>query len=78
MSCLPICASVASLFLKKYFIIYSQEKQRETQAETQVEGEAGSPQGAQWGPRSRIPGLFPEQKADAQPLSHPGVPDTAI
>ena len=46
----------------------------EREAETQAEGEAGSPQGAQCGTRFRIPGSCPEPKADAQPLSHPGVP----
>ena len=44
------------------------DPQRE--AETQAEGEAGSMYGAQCGTRSRDP----EPKADAQPLSHPGVP----
>ena len=43
-------------------------------AETQAEGEAGSPHGARCGTRSQVPGSGPEPKADAQPLSHPGVP----
>ena len=46
----------------------------EREAETQAEGEAGSSQGAQCGTRSPDPGSCPESKADAQPLSHPGVP----
>ena len=46
----------------------------EREADTQAEGEAGFPRGAQCGIRSRDPGLCPELKADAQPLSHPGVP----
>ena len=46
---------------------------REREAETQAEGEAGSPQGAQCGTRSQTPGSRPEPKADAQPLSHPGI-----
>ena len=50
---------------------------RDTQrgeAETQAEGEAGSMQGPRSGTRSQIPGSHSEQKADAQSLSHPGVP----
>ena len=37
-------------------------------------GEAGPPKGARCGPQSWIPGSHPELKADAQLLSHPGVP----
>ena len=48
---------------------------RDTQrkAETQAEGEAppGEPD-VELDPRTL--GLWPEPKADAQPLSHPGVP----
>ena len=44
------------------------------EAETQVEGEAGSMQGALCGTRSRTPGSQPEPKADARPLSCPGMP----
>ena len=40
----------------------------------QAEGEAGSLQGAQCGTRSWIPESRPELKAEAQPLSHPGIP----
>ena len=39
--------------------------------ETEAEGEAGSLWGAQCGTQSWDPGIM---KADAQPLSHPGVP----
>ena len=46
----------------------------EREAETQAEEEIGSLQGARCGTQSRIPGSHPEPKADAQPLSHPGVP----
>ena len=46
----------------------------EREAETQAEGEAGSMQGAPCGTRSQDPGPCPELKADAQPLSHPGIP----
>ena len=44
------------------------------EAETQAEGEGGSLQGTQWGTHPRTPGSRPGSKADAQPLSHPGVP----
>ena len=54
------------------------ERGREREAEIQTEGEAGSPQGAQCGTRSRILGLGPGPKADAQPLSHPGVPQYSL
>ena len=57
------------VFLKILFI-YSWDILREREAETQAEGEAGSSQGARHG----TPGSRPGQKADAQPLSHPGVP----
>ena len=36
---------------------------------------AVSPPGAQYGTRSQTPGSHPELKAEAQPLSHPGIPD---
>ena len=51
------------------------EREREREAETQAEGEAGFFQGARCGTRSQIPGSYPEPKADAHPLSHPGVPN---
>ena len=43
------------------------------EAATQAEGEAGSLWGADVGLNPRTPGSRPEPKADAQPLSHPGV-----
>ena len=51
---------------------------RDTQkeVETQEEGEAGSPQGAQNGTRSWTLRIHPQPKADAQWLSHPGIPLT--
>ena len=45
------------------------------EAETQAEGEASSLQGARYGTLSRTPESRPELKADAQPLSLPGVPE---
>ena len=53
------------------------ETQREREAETQAEGEAGCLQGACCRSQSRILGSRPEPKADAQPLSHPGIPNKA-
>ena len=50
----------------------------ERKAATQAEGEAGSLWGNRCGTRSWILGSGPEPKADAQPLSHPGVPATAF
>ena len=46
----------------------------EREAETQAEGEAGSMQGARCGAQSPDPGSCPGLKADAQLLSHPGIP----
>ena len=42
--------------------------------ETKAEGEAGSMQGAWHETQTRMPESHPEPKADAQPLSHPGIP----
>ena len=47
---------------------------RHTERGRHIEGEAGSPQKAQRGTQSLDPESGPEAKADAQPLSHPGVP----
>ena len=58
-----------------YFLfIHERHRARKREAETQAEGEAGPMQGAQCGTRSLDPGSCPELKADAQPLSHPGIP----
>ena len=48
-----------------------------TEAEAQAEGEAGSLRGSRCGTRSQDPGT-PEPKADAQPLSHPGIPEQML
>ena len=53
-------------------------REREREAETQAEGEAGSMQGALRETQSWIPGSCPKPKADAQPLSHSGVPLTLL
>ena len=61
------------LFIFKDFI-YLSTRDTQTEPEIQAEGEAGSMQGARVGLDPRTPGSRPEPKADAQPLSHPGVP----
>ena len=57
-------------FFKDYLFMRDTERG----AETQAEGEAGAPWGAQCETPSGDLGSHPEPKADAQPLSHPGVP----
>ena len=63
---------ITNIFLR--FFIYFLETQKEREAETQAEGEEGFLQGAQCGTLSQILGTGPGPKADAQPLSHPGIP----
>ena len=46
----------------------------EREAETQAEGEAAPCREPDAAFDPRTPGSRPEPKADAQPLSHPGVP----
>ena len=60
------------IFKKDFIYLFMRDSERE--AETQAEGEAGSLQGAQCGLDPKTPGSCPEPKADAQLLSHPGVP----
>ena len=48
---------------------------RDREAETQAEGKAGPMQEPDVGLNPRTPGSRPGQKADAQSLSHPGVPN---
>ena len=59
------------VYLRFYLFIH--ERQREREAETQAEREASLPQGARCRTLSWILGSGTEPKADAQPLSHPGV-----
>ena len=56
-----------------FFKLFIWERERE-RAGAGGEGEAGSSQGTWCGTRSQTLGSGPEPKADAQPLSHPGVP----
>ena len=53
--------------------IYQRDRERE--AGNYAERGAVSLPGAQYGTRSQTPGSHPELKAEAQPLSHPGIPD---
>ena len=64
------------IFKKDFIYLFTRDTHRE--AETQAEGEAGSMQGAECRTRSQIPGSCPEPKADAQPLSHPGIPENDL
>ena len=50
----------------------------EREAEAQAEAEAGSSREPDAGLDPRTPGLHSGPKADAQPLSPPGVPGTAL
>ena len=58
-----------------YLVIHERHTEREREAETQAEGEV--PQ-ADVGLDPRVPGSRSGLKADAQPLSHPGVPSCAF
>ena len=50
----------------------------EREAETQEEGEAGPCREPDMGLDPGTPGSHPGPKADAKPLSHPGIPKPAI
>ena len=50
------------------------EREREREAETQEEGEAGPCREPDVGLNTGTPGSRPGPKADAKPLSHPGIP----
>ena len=58
-----------------YDSVRESESEREGGAENYAERETGSPPGAQYGTRSKTSGSHPESKAEAQPLSHPDIPD---
>ena len=60
-------------------IVIQREREREREAETQAEGEAGSMhRESDVGFDPGSPGSHPGPKAGAKPLSHPGIPTTAI
>ena len=68
-------------YLKFYFILFLKifnlfihEKNSEREAEIQAEGEAGSMREPDVGLDPGTLGSHPEPKAEAQLLSHPGVP----
>ena len=61
-----------SLFLRSYLFIH--ERHREREAETKAEGEAGSPQGTQWGTPSqdsRITTWARSRPSTTEPPRHP-------
>ena len=60
------------LSMPGFYLLIHERPERE--AETQAEGEAGSCREPDVGLDPRTLGSYPEPKADAQPLSHPGVP----
>ena len=64
--------SSSTIFLKK--ILFIHERPREREAETQAEGRARSLQEPDVGLDPGPPRSCPGPKADAQPLSHTGVP----
>ena len=61
------------LFFKRLFI---HERHTQSEVKTYAEEEASSTQGARCRTQSWDPGTpgHPEPRADAQPLSHPGIP----
>ena len=62
-------------FLRFYLFIHERERR---EAETHAEAEAGSTQRADVGLDPEALGSRPEPKADAQPLSHPGIPEVWV
>ena len=64
---------IASIILFRKDFIYSRETQRERQIHRQREKQAPCRE-PDMGLNPGTPGPCPELKADAQPLSHPGVP----
>ena len=62
--------------LKKRFYLFIHKRQRERQRHRQREKAPRGEPDAELD--SRTPGSQPELKADAQPLSHPGVPNIAF
>ena len=69
---LSMSAPAGSSSLKKKILFM-----RDTERQSQAEGEAGSLQGARCGTRFHNLGSSLVPKADAQLLSHPGVPEPA-
>ena len=66
---ISLCTEILFFFFYRFYL-FIHERHRERQAE----GEAGSLWEARCGTQSQDPGTRPEPKADAQPLSHPGIP----
>ena len=64
-------------FLKIFYLfIHESHREREREADTQAEGEAGAMQGSRSGIQSWVSRITPGPEADAQPLSHLGIPSS--
>ena len=72
-----IAPGKSTFFKKNIFLIYSREMQRERQRHRQREKQA-SCRKPDRGLDPGTPGSRHEPKADAKPLSHPGVPKSAF
>ena len=68
---------LSTFFLKIFYLFIHGETEKQRQRHRQGEKQApcGKPHA---GLNPRILGLWPEPKADAQPLSHPGAPTLAL
>ena len=65
------------IFLKDFLFIFIHERHRERQRHRQREKQAPCREhNVRLDPRT--PGSHPGLKADAQPLSHPGIPSTSL
>ena len=72
-----VCAQSPHFFFGKIiFLIYvfMRDRERERERENEAEGEAAPCREPDVGLNPRAPGSHPGLKADALPLSHPGVP----
>ena len=67
-------SSVLFFYLKILFYLFVRDTEREREAETQAEEKQAPCREPDVGLDPRTPGSCPGPKADAQLLSHPGVP----
>ena len=65
----------STIFIKKILFIYSWETHRDTYRQREKQAPCTEPS---VGLDPRTPGSLPEPKADAQPLSHPGIRASTI
>ena len=61
-------------FFLRFYLFYLFMRDTEREAETRADGKTGSLWGVRCRPHPRTLGSWPEPKADAQPLCHPGAP----